>query len=429
MLIVGLGAGQSVGKPNQRKPNQREPNRRDDTPSRTGNEGNVHGSADVGVDDEIDIIIGAADQVAEQLAEQIAADGEAAEQLAADDEGDPRARTDEQAAEEESLSDHPLRHIIDFVRIIPRRDRRGYLQGRYPPDDIEEILHHVSRRRRTQGRGAGPSVIAREQQEELYDTPTHTESEDEDEDSDTSSQATIGVDRDVSRAAAEEKEEESLDAQLRRHLIDIVRMLPSVDRRSYLQGRLPQHQIEEILHYASRPTQGRGIGRSRPIAPTPPTSNRAKEVFRTPEMRREILQYMLPTEEQLAERAEQYNPTRQARQYLLNRGFTQQEVDQIYEASTGRGIGSSKDAAIAPTTPPRDDVELDDIGFEEVDNTLSLQDMRRELEEMKRREGRFLNSASTNRKLRSDIQRLKGIIGDRERREREVDPPRLFRFL
>ena len=403
MLIVGLGAGQSVGK---RKPNQREPNQREDTPSRTGNEGNVPGNADVGVDDALDIIIGAADQVAEQLAEQIAADGEAAEQLAADEEGD-----DEQAAEEESLSDHPL-------------------QGLYPPDVIEEILHHVSRRRRTQGRGAGPSVIAREQREELYDTPTHTESEDED--SDTSSQATIGVDRDVSRAAeeqAEEKEEESLDAQLRRHLIDIVRMLPSVDRRRYLQGRLPQHQIEEILQYASRPAQGRGIGRSRPIAPTPPTSNRAKEVFRTPELRREILQYMLPTEEQLAEREEQYNPTRQARQYLLDRGFTQQEVDEIYEASTGRGIGRSKDAAIAPTTPPRDDVELDDIGFEEVDDTLSLQDMRRELEEMKRREGRFLNSASTNRKLRSDIQRLKGIIGDRERREREVDPPRLFRFL
>ena len=422
MLIVGLGAGQSVGK---RKPNQREPNQREDTPSRTGNEGNVPGNADVGVDDALDIIIGAADQVAEQLAEQIAADGEAAEQLAADEEGD-----DEQAAEEESLSDHPLRHIIDFVRIIPRRDRRGYLQGLYPPDVIEEILHHVSRRRRTQGRGAGPSVIAREQREELYDTPTHTESEDED--SDTSSQATIGVDRDVSRAAeeqAEEKEEESLDAQLRRHLIDIVRMLPSVDRRRYLQGRLPQHQIEEILHHASRPAQGRGIGRSRPIAPTPPTSNRAKEVFRTPELRREILQYMLPTEEQLAEREEQYNPTRQARQYLLNRGFTQQEVDEIYEASTGRGIGRSKDAAIAPTTPPRDDVELDDIGFEEVDDTLSLQDMRRELEEMKRREGRFLNSASTNRKLRSDIQRLKGIIGDRERRERGGDRYILARFL
>tara|TARA_R110000822_G_scaffold52123_5_gene135095 strand:- start:78 stop:1349 length:1272 start_codon:yes stop_codon:yes gene_type:complete len=423
MLIVGLGAGPSVGK---RKPNQREPNQREDTPSRTGNEGNVPGNADVGVDDALDIIIGAADQVAEQLAEQIAADGEAAEQLAADEEG-------EEAAEEESLSDHPLRHIIDFVRIIPRRDRRGYLQGRYPQDEIEEILHHASIRRRTQGRGAGPSVIAREQREELYDTPTHTESEGEDSDSDTSSQATIGVDRDVSRAAAEEqaeeKEEESLDAQLRRHLIDIVRMLPSVDRRRYLQGRLPQHQIEEILHHASRPAQGRGIGRSRPIAPTPPTSNRAKEVFRTPELRREILQYMLPTEEQLAERAEQYNPTRQARQYLLNRGFTQQEVDEIYEASTGRGIGRSKDAAIAPTTPPRDDVDLDDIGFEEVDDTLSLQDMRRELEEMKRREGRFLNSASTNRKLRSDIQRLKGIIGDRERRERGGDRYILARFL
>ena len=44
MLIVGLGAGPSVGK---RKPNQREPNQREDTPSRTGNEGNVPGNADV----------------------------------------------------------------------------------------------------------------------------------------------------------------------------------------------------------------------------------------------------------------------------------------------------------------------------------------------------------------------------------------------
>jgi hypothetical protein len=93
----------------------------------------------------------------------------------------------------------------------------------------------------------------------------------------------------------------------------------------------------------------------------------------------------------------------------------------------GYGAKPSKGAPVAPTPAPREDVGAEDVEFEEVDFELSLQDMRRELQEMKRREGRVLNSASTNRKLRSDIQRLKGIIDERERREQEESP--LARFI
>ena len=246
------------------------------------------------------------------------------------------------------------------------------------------------------------------------------------------------------QAAADERaaerraamERESPVAQDNRHVIDWLRRLPVSERRQAIQGQYDYDVEQELLYYASTPrgTQGGGAGWSKPsatIAPSIPTSNRAaKKVFRTPELRGEILQYMLPTQEQLAERGSRAE--RGGRRYLLNLGFTPQEVDEIYEASTGRGVGSSREAAIAPTTrpPPTDDVLLnDDVVFEEVDSELSLQDMRRELEEMKRKEGRFLNSASTNRKLRSDIQRLKTIIKERERREQDVEDAPLTRFL
>jgi hypothetical protein len=232
-------------------------------------------------------------------------------------------------------------------------------------------------------------------------------------------------------------ERESPVAQEHRHVIAWLRTMPIGERRQAIQGQYDFDVEEELLYYASTPrgTQGGGAGWSKPsatIAPSIPTSNRAaKKVFRTPELRGEILQYMLPTQEQLAERGSRAE--RGGRRYLLNLGFTPQEVDEIYEASTGRGVGSSREAAIAPTIPPppTDDVLLndDDVVFEEVDFELSLQDMRRELEEMKRKEGRFLNSASTNRKLRSDIQRLKTIIEERERRERDDEDAALTRFL
>ena len=184
-------------------------------------------------------------------------------------------------------------------------------------------------------------------------------------------------------------------------------------------------------------------------AEEPPDGRAAQEVFDQPELRREIMRYIIPTPEQRAER-ERERERRERRRLYEEMRIPPDEIDELlfeefdddegteYSGDTvlldeeefeGGGAKPSKSAPVAPTPPPRDELAAEDIEFVEAENELSLVDMKRELEEMKRKEGRFLNSRSTNRKLKRDIQRLGGLIREKEHQILREERAPLTRFL
>ena len=179
-----------------------------------------------------------------------------------------------------------------------------------------------------------------------------------------------------------------------------------------------------------------------------PDGRAAQEVFDQPELRREILRYVIPTPEQRAERErvraerERERARRERRRQYEEMGlppdqieeqlFDELETESEEEFDGGFGGGGaqpSKSAPIAPTPPPRDELAAEDIEFVEAENELSLADMKREHEEMRRKEGRFLNSRSTNRKLRREIQRLGELIREKEHQILREERAPLTRFL